>query len=176
MENKTSIEQVLDNMDNNIVYKSRPTIALSVVLILLGILLIAINGKLVDSPNSIISPLLIVIGIILLAWGIVSIFFRKTKYKLAQNKQNISFSELLFDIKERDRLIRILNEGNVNELKKLKSSVSDALKLRVAATRDGNFCYTQVVTYIPFEFINANEAREHSAEEAKIILEIIKNK
>lgn len=174
--NKASIEQVLDNMDNNVVYKAKPSIVLSIVLIILGILFIVLNGKVTDAANSIISPLFITIGIVLLAWGVASIFFRKTKYKLAKNKQTVSFSELLFDVKERDKLIRVLNEGNVRELSKMKTSVNDALKLRVASTPDGSLCYTQVVTYIPFEFVNASEAHKHSQEEAKVILEMLKNK
>ncbi|NDV47710.1 hypothetical protein D0T49_11695 [Paludibacter sp. 221] len=176
METRESIEQVLDNLGDNVVYKSKPSIVLSIVLIILGIGLIFLSWQISNAPNSIISPLLIVGGIILLAWGVVSVFFRKTQYKATGNKQKISFSELFFDIKERDRLVRLVSEGNVQDLSKLKTSVSDALKLRVAATPDGNICYTQVVTYVPFEFVNATDARRNTPEEAKKIKELVKTK
>lgn len=175
IETKPSIEQVLDNLDHNTVYKTKPSIVLSLVLIVLGIAAIMLNGQMPGaSEGGLLSPLAIVVGILLLTWGIVAIFIRKTKYIYAPGKQPIVFHELLFDLKERDRLVRLMNEGNVDELKKLKSSANDALKLRVASTPDGSLCYSQVVAYIPFEFVNANEARKHSPEEARTLLEMVK--
>jgi hypothetical protein len=48
----------------------------------------------------------------------------------------------------------------------------DALKLRVASTATGSFCYSQVVAYVPYEFINASKARKHTPEEAQIVLSL----
>lgn len=175
MENKISIEQVLDNNENNLVYKSKPSVLVSILLIVAGILLIAINKIVATSPGSMLPSLFIVAGIILLIWGIIYIFFTKSKYKLTQNKKVIKFSEVLFDIKERDRLINSINEGNMQELEKLKTARIDTLKLRIAATEDGSFCYTQVATYVPYEFININDVHKHSLEEAKGILNLLKN-
>jgi hypothetical protein len=176
MENKSSIEQIFDSKDNTLVYKTKPSIVFSVVLIVLGILFVAFNNKLSDSPGSIIPPLFTVIGLGLLGWGIVSIFIRKTKYKLVQNKKEIFFYDIFFDIKERDRLINIMKDRNIPELKSLKTSGIDSLKLRVAATSDSSFCRSQVLNYVPYEYINMNEVCQHTPEEAKIILEIRKNR
>ncbi|MDR0573178.1 MAG: hypothetical protein LBG96_03960 [Tannerella sp.] len=176
MENKSSIEQILDGKDNTLVYKTRPSIALSILLIVSGALFIALNNKLSDSPGSIIPPLFTVIGLGLLGWGIVSIFIRKTKYKLIQNKKEIFFYDIFFDIKERERLINVMKERNIPELKNLKTSGIDSLKLRVAATSDGGFCLSQVLNYVPYEYINMNEVCQHTPEEAKVILEIRKNR
>ncbi len=175
METKESIEQILDHMDPNTVYKTKSSIMLSIIAIVLGVACVVFNGKMPGaSEGGLLSPLSIVVGILLLAWGIVSIFVRKTRYKYAPNKQTISFHELLFDVKERDRLIRIVDEGNIAELKKLKPAVSDALKLRIASTPDGTLCYSQVVAYIPFEFVNASEARKYSPSEARELLKMLR--
>jgi hypothetical protein len=175
MENNIlSIEEVFDYSNNNLVYKSKPSVLLSILLIIAGILFIVFNGQVTKSPESIIPALFIIIGILLLVWGIIYTFFSKTKYKLTQNKKNISFSEMLFDIKEREQLIRIINEGKLRELEKLKPTVIDTLKLRIASTSDGSFCYTQIITYVPYEFVNLNEAHQHSQEEANIILNMQK--
>ena len=45
IETKPSIEQVLDNLDHNTVYKTKPSIVLSLVLIVLGIAAIMLNGQ-----------------------------------------------------------------------------------------------------------------------------------
>lgn len=177
IETKPTIEQVLDNLDHNTVYKTKPSIVLSLVLIVLGIAFIMLNGQMPGAAEGgLLSPLAIVVGILLLAWGIVAIFIRKTKYVYAPAKQAITFHELFFDLKERDRLVRIMNEGNVDELKKLKPAVNDALKLRVASTPDGSLCYSQVVAYIPFEFVNANDAKKHTPEEARKLLDMAKER
>ena len=88
IETKPSIEQVLDNLDHNTVYKTKPSIVLSLVLIVLGIAAIMLNGQMPGaSEGGLLSPLAIVVGILLLTWGIVAIFIRKTKYIYAPGKQ-----------------------------------------------------------------------------------------
>lgn len=168
MENRESIEQIFDKTEN--IYKAKKSIFLSIIFIIAGVALLIISPKL--SETGILSPLSMVAGIVFLAWGVITIFFRKTYYISAHNKQKVSFSEILFDVKERERLIRLVNENNFSELKHLERSVNDALKLRVATTPDGNVCCTQVITYVPFEFVTANDVRSHSVEEARIIREI----
>jgi hypothetical protein len=168
--NLLSIEEVFDHSGNNLVYKTKPSVLLSALLIIAGILFIALNGQITKSPESILPALFITMGILILVWGTIYTFFSKTKYKLTQNQKNISFSEIFFDIKERERLLGIMNRGDVRELEKLNPAVIDTLKLRIASTSDGNFCYTQVVTYVPYEFVNLNEAHSHSQEEANILL------
>ena len=177
MENKKSIEQILDDSTNNIIYKKKQSIIFSIILIILGIIpFVLILSKNLSEDSGILTPLFFILGVGLLVWGIISIFFRKTYYVSAENNQKISFSEILFDIKERDKLIRLISEKNLQTIKELKASGHDALKLRVAMTNDGKVCYSQVVTYIPFEFVNANEVQTHSPQEAEIIKEILKER
>ncbi|MDR1524389.1 MAG: hypothetical protein LBS79_03890 [Tannerella sp.] len=175
MENNLSIEQVFDSQDNNEIHKAKPSFVLTAILIATGLVLITVNGMIPASDGTI-STLFILTGIGLLIWGIIYAFFKKTGYKLSRNKERITFQEIYFDVKERDRLINILNSDSVNELEKLKPANIDALKLRVATTPDGSFCYSQVVSYVPYEFINANEARKHTPEEIRIILDLLKKR
>lgn len=172
METRESIEQILDKSGN--IKKAKKSIVLSVILIVAGIASIYASQAVTES--GILSPLCMVAGIIFLGWGIVSIFFRKTYYISTENKQKVSFYDILFDIKERDRLIRLVDEDNIKEVKKLKPAAQDALRLRVGMTPDGNVCFSQVITYIPFEFVNANDVHSHTADDAKTIKEIIKER
>ncbi|MDR1116109.1 MAG: hypothetical protein LBL33_08210 [Tannerella sp.] len=173
MENNLSIEHIFNSKENNEVHKSKPSVVLSILLIASGIVLVAVNGVIPASDGTI-STLFILAGISLLIWGIIYAFFKKISYKLSRNKEKITFQEIYFDVKERDKLISIISNGNVNELEKLKKAGIDALKLRVATIPDGSFCYSQVVSYVPYEFINANEARKHTLEEAQILLNMLK--
>ncbi len=177
MEKKESIEQILDQMDQHTIRKSKTSPVLSAVLIVIGIAFIMLNGKMPGaSEGGILSPLSIVVGVLLLVWGVVSIFTRKMRYVFVPGKQAIVFRELFFDIKERDRLVRVMAEGKIDEVQKLKPAVNDALKLRIASTSDGNFCYSQIVAYIPFEFVNVNEALRHTPEETLKLLALAKER
>jgi hypothetical protein len=172
MENSLSIEQIFDSTDNGEVYKSKPSVVLSILLIASGILLIAVNG-IIPATDGTASLLFILAGVSLLIWGIIYAFFKKTRYILNRTKENIIFQELYFDAKDRDRLIGFISSGSIGEVEKLKQAGIDALKLRVAATPDGSFCYSQVVSYVPYEFVNANEAVRHSPEESRIIMNML---
>ncbi|MDR1380229.1 MAG: hypothetical protein LBJ47_01990 [Tannerella sp.] len=173
--NNLSIEQIFDSANNSEVYKSKPSIILSILLFVAGIALIAVNGN-ISETNGMIPTVFILGGISLLIWGIIYAFFKKTGYKLSHTRESIIFQELCFDAKERDKLLGIVNGGNISELENLKPAGIDALKLRVAASQDGSFCYSQVVAYVPYEFVNANEARKHSPEEAQAILNMLKKR
>jgi hypothetical protein len=175
MENKLlSIEELFDHPNNNAVCKVKPSARVSALLMIAGILFIVFNGQVTKAPASMLPVLFILTGIFFLAWGIIYTFFRKTKYKSTQDQKNISFSEMRFDIKERERLLRILSAGDLRELEHLKPAVMDTLKLRIASTSDGSFCYTQALAYVPYEFVCLNEARSHSQKEANILLDIQK--
>ena len=169
--NKLSIEQVFDNTDT--IYTKKASHALSIILIFVGFASLFLSSQ-VSEANSILNPLLIVTGIALLAWGVITIPFRKTHYRSKNNNQKISFNELFFDIKERDKLIRVIKEGNTKELKNIQRSANDALKLRVALTPDGSICYCQVLTYVPFEFVNASEAIQLAPQQAQVVSELVK--
>jgi hypothetical protein len=176
MENIITIEQFLDNTDPSVVYKSKKSPLLSILLIIAGLILLIANKQFGSSPDSILPPLFTITGLGLTGWGATLIFLRKSKYILTQNKKDIRFYDILFDIKERERLLQIMKNGTIQELKELKQTELDTLKLRIASTSDGQFCYSQVLHYVPYEFVCQNEVCKHTPEEAQVIMEVRKNK
>jgi len=101
-------------------------------------------------------------------------FFGGSSYRLLQNNQKIKFYEILFERKEQEKLVALLKEGKVEEITNLKRSHIDSLKLRIAATPDGSFCCTQIVVFVPYEFINYTEVRLHTQSEAQTLLKAVK--
>ncbi|MDR1724176.1 MAG: hypothetical protein LBR84_09615 [Tannerella sp.] len=170
MEKIESIEQMLEEKEKESVLKSKPSKALIIMFIIVGLVLIVFDWEDPDKSNGTLSALMIVLGVGLLIYGIVYAFFKKTRYSLVGNKAKIDFYEILFDIKERDKLLHIMQSGNIQDIISLRRANIDSLKLRVAATRDGSFCYSQIIAYAPYEFTSLNSPQKHSAEEAKIIL------
>jgi len=100
--------------------------------------------------------------------------FRKKYYFNSQTKQNLKTLEVLVDAKERDKLVEIMNSRNYNELKNLKISNQDSLKLRYMTTKDGSLCFSQVIAYVPYEFVRITTVQMHTDEGAKEFLGNIK--
>jgi len=176
METIKSIEETFDNMPNDIIFKSKPSKVIGIIWMATGVLCLLLNSIIANATLPAVSPALIAIGCLVLIYGIYFTFFNKTKFKSGQSKQTVTFQELFFDTKDRERLLAIIAEKRIQELEKLKQVSIDSLKLRIAATSDGSLCYSQVVTYVPYEFININEACQHSQEEAQTLLNLLKNK
>jgi len=80
---------------------------------------------------------------------------------------------MYFHVNERDQLVRYLESGSYSEIKELKPSVVDGLKLQVMGTKDGRICYSQVVAFISNEFVYVTTPAKHTAEEYLILKEIV---
>lgn len=170
MEKIATIEQVLDQTEHIVKYKK--TILSGIVLLVLGISCLVISSKLDISSNGVLYPLLLIGGVMLTVWGAVAILKRKTRYKLEPGGAKISFSELYFDVNEKQELLRIMEQRDLEALEKLSIDASNGVQLRIAASADETFCYTQLKAFIPYEYIEINEVCKHTPEEAKIILHL----
>lgn len=176
MESNKSIEQVLETMDSTIIYKKKKSVFTSVLYFLLGVSLLGINSLLTWEPNSVISPLLFMSGLIFLVVTIFAFFFRKNSFLATQSNQVLKSHSFHFDMNELNKLVRLLEGGYINELKALKPSIAHALKLQVLMTDDGSLCFSQVITFMNHEYVNITTVKRHSQAEAEEFLRIIKRK
>jgi hypothetical protein len=166
MEKIETIEHVLENMGKNIVYKVKGSILKSLLLLCFGIISIAVYASNEVKPTNTIPQFLFVAGSICIICGILLFFFRKSYFVTADNHQKLKEKQIYFQAIERDKLLKLIETGNLNEIKTLNTSVSDGLKLRVISTQDGHICLSQVNAYVSNEFINLNTVKNHSKEEA----------
>ena len=171
MEENKSIEHVLDNMDKNKVYKTKSSILLSLILIIAGAISLAIYAAFEWKSTDTFPHFLFIAGISGILIGIFMYFFRKSHYVLAENKQKLIKSEVYFKINEQDKLVKLIETGNLAEIKTLKPSISDGLKLRVVATKDGQICLSQVIAYITNEYINISTVQQHPVNDARILID-----
>ena len=173
MEENKSIEQVLENLDKNIVYKTKDSMLLGFLLSIAGIASFIIYSSFEWESNNVFAHILFVLGSILLVLGMIKIFFRKSRYVQAENNKKIRSLELYFNMKEEGKLLRLLESGNMAEIKNLNPSSVSGLKLRIMATPDGRLCFSQVVAFSTNEYINVTAAMKHSLPEYQILSEII---
>jgi len=174
METNESIEQVFDNLDKNIVYKTRKSILTGLILLLIGVASLFYYSTLVSGSANIITQIIFVTGMICIIVGIFKFFYRKSYYVSSENHTKIKNFEIRFNAVERERLVRLAEGGNLSELKQLSPSVIDGLKLRVMATKDGKICFSQVIAFINYEYVNLTSVQKHSVADYQIIAEISK--
>ena len=176
MEKIETIEQVFDNLDKNIVYKTKNSVLTGILLILVGIASLIIYSTNKLGSENVLSQVLFVLGMVFFVIGLVKFFVRKSYYVSAENHVKIQSNEIYFNLTEREKLIRILENKNYSELKKLESSVIDGLKLRVMATKDGQICFVQAIAFISYEYVLLFPVQKLSIDDYHIIAELIKTR
>jgi len=172
MDTIKTIESVLENMDSSIVYKTKKSIRLGLFLSLAGVIIFSLHSVQEWPANSIISPLLIITGSIMMVLGIVKTFYRKSYFACAQSKQKLEVYDLTFIVSEQNRLVRILETGKLAELRDVKKSISEALKLKIISTKDGKLCFSQLIAFEHPEYRHITEPKQHTREEAEILLSL----
>jgi len=176
MENKNSIEHVLENMDKNVVYKTKSSVIKSLSFIGAGLISFAIYTLMEMNPTDVFPHFLFITGTVSIICGIFMFFLRKNHFVSAANHQQLKRTEFYFHVNEREKLVRLLESRNIKEIKTLKPSVSDGLKLRVMATKDGRLCLSQVIAYTTNEYENITDVQYHSNEEALVFAEYLRQR
>lgn len=171
MENHESIEQILDRMDLNTVKKQMKSPLFGILILLLGVLSIILNSIYHFDPRGFISPMLVMTSFSLSIWGVLAIIFRKKYYVSTISNQKLKVNELYFDTKEKDKLVRIMDTNDYSELQQLRKSTNDGLKLRYMATKDGQVCYSQVIAFIPNEFVRVTNVKQHYDNDSKKLVD-----
>jgi len=174
MEKNESIEQVLLNMDNHIIVKSKESFVKAILLMVTGTAFFVFYFMSKWPSGSFIPSLFFVLAITLVIWGLAAIFLRKEFFKSVANSQRIKTYQFYFDQKECNTLVRVMAGGDYAELKQIKRSTHDGLKLQIMRTKDGSLCYSQVIAYIPKNFETMNPAQPHTLKEAETLFEILK--
>lgn len=162
MDTNKSIEHVLDSMDQHIVYKAKSSLLPALLLLAIGIASFVIHSVIVWKTNSVFPPMLMMLGSVSVIVALFQISFRKNHYISAVNHQRLKLYEIYFQVAERNRLLQLLEKGDLKEIVSLKPSLSDGLKLRMLATKDGQLCFSQVIAYESNEHTNIGSVMQYT--------------
>ncbi len=172
MEKNSSIEQVFETIEQDNILKKQNSVLKGIIVLCLGFAIIFINSKLTITQGvSIIEPVLIMLAIALIFWGTLITFVRKTYYVHGKTGYKFHFSEVYFDNKDHDKLVKIVESDNLQEIITVKRSTQDGVKLRIASTQDKSLCYIQVLTFIPYEYALTTKAVKLSGKNIEYVLE-----
>lgn len=163
---------MLENMDSSIVYKTKKSVWPALILSIVGVILFSMHSVHEWPSNSIVSPLLITTGSVAVLMGVIGIFYRKSYFVCSQSKQKLKAYDITFNLTEQNKLVRILESGKLTDLREVQKSLSEALRLRILSSADGNLCFSQLIAYEHPEFKNITKPKQHTKEEAEILLSL----
>jgi hypothetical protein len=170
MGNYQNMDVVLSNMDRTIVYKKKNNIWAGVLTLLVGV--ICFTPVIVYQwPHGSVWPLLLLVSAtIFFIVGLIKLFLRKEYFVSAENHQKLRKFEIDFHVTESDKLVRLCTSGELAEIGKLKrADVGGGLKLVVMATPDMLLCFSQVVQFVMFEYVEQTPMLHHGKEEAELL-------
>lgn len=167
MENYITIEQLLDNMDKNIVYKTKTSKWIGLSFLILGTVFFSTLSVNDWSSVSIIPPLLLVLGMSSSVFGLLKLFFRNDYFVAASNHQKLKSFDIYFDAGESNKLVQFCSNGKITEIHLLnRRSFNGGLKLRVLSTKDLGLCFSQVIGYEQSQNITLSIPIQHTRAEA----------
>lgn len=168
-----NMDVVLSNKDRNIVYKKKNNIWAGVVIMLFGVICFAPTIVYQWSHGSVWPLLLLVCATILFIVGLIKMFLRKEYFVSAESHQKLKKFEIDFHITESERLVRFCTSGELSGIENLKrAEVGGGLKLVIMATPDRQLCFSQVVQFVMFEYVEQTPVLQHSKDDAEILLRL----
>ena len=170
MENYITIEQLLDNMDKNIVYKTKMSKWVGLSFLMVGAMFFIILSANKWSSVSIIPPLLLVLGMGSSVFGLLKLFFRNSYFVAASNHQKLKNFDIYFDVAESNKLVQLCNNGKITETHLLnRRSFNGGLKLSVLVTKDLGLCFSQVIGFEQSQNITLSAPIQHTRAEAEYL-------
>lgn len=170
MENFQTTEDFLQSNNNDVIQKIKEGPIKGIVICIIGCSILFSLNLYEWSTNSIFQPLLLLVGALIVVFGIVKLFYRKRYFQITSTKQRIYCVDINFNIKEKDKLISLFNNKNFDKISELTLSENNTLQIKLHFTKDKNFCFAQVWMYVPFSMVAQTNALKLNAAEAEILL------
>ncbi len=175
MENYTHIEEAVKNLPKDVIISKRNSIATSIVLIIVGILMFVLGTKNIVSADCV-NMMMIVFGLGLFIYGIIKIcmdlsschhFYVPTGKRLKKYKVYI-VSE------DKNKLTNMLKNNQLVQLSEIRKEMTSGCMLYVLTTGDGDYCLAQVLEFSQDEYVGYAPMVIFQGEEATALDQFLK--
>ena len=177
MEDFESIEEKIKNLKNEQISKVKSNLLPSLILLIIGIITIFLGAKIV--PNETLKLLIVVLGFIIAAVGIVYLLKNTGKnsgyYVYEPTKQRLKKYQIYLEAADAKKILSYINSNNFNGLKDLKKVANSGKLLDVRGTDDASIFLFQLSEYIPHNFVLASPVVVLQGSDAKLMLEFVKS-
>ncbi len=169
MEQNKTIEQVFDIAYKNEIKKFKNSSLKGIILLLLGIATVILYSSIEFKGGSALPPTLILAIIIFFIWGVLALVSRKSYYKDKSTDLIFTFTEIPYDKKDTDKLMKIIKTGDFSTFSSLRETTDGGIKLRIASTPDKGLCFVQMFYLDNIKFTPFSEVIQLNSEQANLL-------
>lgn len=163
-----SINNFLENQDKTFIIQKKSSPLNGILFLVSGILIFLISNIPSVKTSNTWPYILFITALGLIITGIIKIAIRK-KIFVSPEHGKLYEKTIGFDLPEKDKLIRLLAKGQIEQIKNLNRSVAESLIFKVMLTPNCKLCFSQVVHFENNEYVGVNEVRQHKYDEALAI-------
>lgn len=141
----------------------------SVVLVAGGLGVFFSAFQLHDMTSSL-SMLLMVTGTVALLWGIFRLFWKSKQLFYAPTGSITKENALYFDVKDKDKIVSLLEEETFPIAEHIKSVASGNLRLDVLCSQDSKFVAAQLYQFVPYTYDAVTKVHYFTGDKASALL------
>ena len=125
--------------------------------------------------NSVLNMSLFILGIALGIFGFIKIFMGEKVFYHKETRTKLRFKRLTFSKNERNRLEKILQEKNFEQIGSiaLGENKSSDIRLDIYISTDKQYASAQIMEFIPFEYQAIGRAAEYEGHDAECLAEAV---
>lgn len=172
MSTYTSLKSFLENQDKTRIFTKKKSSVQGIPFLVTGIFIVATGFIPTIASADSVYYLMLITGLIMIITGILKTVLRKTVFVSAEHGE-LYEKRIGFDYSEKEKLKRMLEKGQTEEIKNLNRSQTDSLVLRIIFTGNFRVCYSQVEHFAYMEYQTVSDDFQHKYSEA-LALKLLK--
>jgi hypothetical protein len=172
MSQYSSLNNFLENQGKSIVIQKKSSPINGIIILIIGVIIFIFSYFPFSKTSDFMPYLLLVIASGLIITGILKILIRKKMF-ISPEYGKLQEKTIGFDFPEKDKLISLLEKGQIEQIKNLKRSVAESLILKVVLTGNCKLCFSQVEHFENYEYVPVSDVFKHKYEDA-LVLKLLK--
>lgn len=129
-----------------------------------------------SNSSDVLSSLLIIVGLILIVWGIVAFFMKGDRYIVKSSGKVLKKHKVYIAPNYSSKLYQVIEDGKLEELKDIPRTNQSNLSVEVLCEDDGEYALLQVMEFVPYNDIPMTPVKEYRGVQAHNVADFLKGK
>ena len=168
------IDNVAAAADGDVMKKQTSPIKAIVLLIVGAGVLYYGAAHLGGSVSEVLSSTMIIVGLIIVVWGIAAFFSKRVKYIYKPTGKVLKKYKVYVAPNYSSKLYQMVEDGKYEELKSLPRVPQSNLSIEALCGEDGSYAMLQVLEFVPYNDIPTTPVKVCQGEQAKYITDFLR--
>ncbi len=177
MENFGSIEDKIQQIENEKIIKVKSNPLNAIILLIAGIIAIILGVIIIHNETLKLSVVLL--GVVIAIVGLIYLLTKTGKnsfdYVYEPTGKKLKKYKVYLDVNDAKKIFSCINNNNFAGLKNIKKTMDSGHLMDVRGTDDGSVFLFQVLEYIPHDFVPSSPVIVLHGEDAKQMLDFVKS-